>query len=60
MDKWIFWLKGKPGIVMIENSQKFSLVPWAHWHEVILFNQPGKPVDNTYIMTSLIGQFREE
>ena len=59
----IAWFKGMPEMITVDNGPEFigkALDAWAHRHGVkLVFNRPGKPVDNTYI-ESFNGRLRDE
>jgi len=59
----IAWFKGLPELITVDNGPEFigkALEAWAHRHGVkLVFNRPGKPVDNTYI-ESFNGRLRDE
>jgi putative transposase len=59
----IVWLKGMPEMITVDNGPEFigkALDAWAHRYGVkLVFNRPGKPVDNTYI-ESFNGRLRDE
>ena len=59
----IAWFKGIPEMITVDNGPEFigkALDAWAHRHGVkLVFNRPGKPVDNTYI-ESFNGRLRDE
>jgi putative transposase len=52
-----------PEMITVDNGPEFigkALDAWAHRHGVkLVFNRPGKPVDNTYI-ESFNGRLRDE
>jgi len=59
----IAWFKGMPEMLTVDNGPEFigkALDAWTHRHGVtLLFNRPGKPVDNPYIK-SFNGRLRDE
>ena len=59
----IAWLKGMPEMITVDNGPEFigkALDAWAHRHNVkLIFNRPGKPVNNRYI-ESFNGRLRDE
>ena len=59
----IAWLKGMPEMITVDNGPEFigkALDAWAHRHGVkLVFNRPGKPIDNRYI-ESFNGRLRDE
>jgi putative transposase len=52
-----------PEMITVDNGPEFigeALEAWTHRHGVkLVFNRPGKPVDNTYI-ESFNGRLRDE
>ena len=58
----IVWLKGMPEMITVDNGHEFigqALDGWANLHGVkLVFNRPGKPVDNAYI-ESFNGRLRD-
>jgi putative transposase len=59
----IVWFNGIPEVITVDNGPEFigkALDAWAYHHGVkLVFNRPGKPVDNTYI-ESFNGRLRDE
>jgi putative transposase len=59
----LVWFNGMPEIITVDNGPEFigkALDAWAYRHGVkLVFNRPGKPVDNTYI-ESFNGRLRDE
>lgn len=59
----LVWFKGKPEMITVDNGPEFigkALDAWAHDQQVkLVFNRPGKPVDNAYI-ESFNGRLRDE
>jgi putative transposase len=59
----LVWFNGMPEIITVDNGPEFigkALDAWAYRHGVkLVFNRPGKPVDNIYI-ESFNGRLRDE
>jgi len=59
----LIWVSGKPEMITVDNGPEYigkALDAWAYRHGVkLVFNRPGKPVDNPYI-ESLNGRLRDE
>jgi len=59
----LVWFNGMPEMITVDNGPEFigkALDAWAYHHGVkLVFNRPGKPVDNTYI-ESFNGRLRDE
>lgn len=59
----LVWFNGMPEMITVDNGPEFigkALDAWSYRHKVkLVFNRPGKPVDNAYI-ESFNGKLRDE